>query len=119
MKTEESLLQQACVKWFRLQYPNLRTLLFAVPNGGYRYQATARRLVAEGVVAGVADLLLLVPSHGYHGLCIEMKNGDKGRQSLNQKNWQKKVEEQGYRYIICRDIKNFFVEISKYLQKSL
>ena len=32
---EESQLQRICVKWFRLQYPELAILLFAVPNGGY------------------------------------------------------------------------------------
>ena len=36
---EESQLQRICVKWFRLQYPELAVLLFAVPNGGQETSA--------------------------------------------------------------------------------
>lgn len=32
----EHRIQQACVRWFNLQYPHLRGRLFAVPNGGRR-----------------------------------------------------------------------------------
>lgn len=32
----ESQIQQSCVKWFRLQFPEIGLLLFAVPNGGAR-----------------------------------------------------------------------------------
>jgi len=28
----ESILQQECVKWFRLQYNDIKELLFAIPN---------------------------------------------------------------------------------------
>ena len=91
---EEHRIQCACVNWFGYQYPEYHGLLFAVPNGGARSKATAGRLKAEGVVAGVADLLLLVPSSPYHGLCIEMKTKT-GRQSDSQKAWQDDVEQQG------------------------
>ena len=101
MVYQESKIQQAAVKWFRYQYPKLRKLLFAVPNGGARDRVTGAILKAEGVVAGVADLLLLVPSGPYHGLCIEMKTRT-GRQSKSQKEWQQEVEAQGYRYVVCR-----------------
>jgi len=70
---EEHQIQVACVRWFRLQYSKLSLNLFAVPNGGRRDKVTAGKLKAEGVVAGVADLLLLVPSGCFHGLAIEMK----------------------------------------------
>ena len=61
MKHEESHIQRNCVKWFRLAYPKLARLLFAVPNGGKRGIREAAIMKAEGVVAGVADLLLLIP----------------------------------------------------------
>ena len=119
-REEEHKLQCACVKWFNLQYPEYRGLLFAVPNGGVRSKATAGKLKAEGVVAGVADLILLVPQCAtpfnlYHGLCIELKTKT-GRQSPEQKAWQKKVEDKGYKYIIVRSFDEFKDEVERYLR---
>ena len=118
MKQEESILQQQCVRRFRYQHPEYAPLLFAVPNGGFRNKGTAQRMHAEGVVAGVADLILMLPTADHHALCIEMKT-DKGRQSDKQKEWQAAVEKHGYKYIICRSFQDFFFEVTKYLQKIL
>lgn len=52
MRNEESKLQQSCITWFRLQYPRLAKLLFAVPNGSRRDVVTGAILKWEGVVAG-------------------------------------------------------------------
>ena len=75
MRHNESRIQTACVKWFRLQYPHFALNLFAVPNGGQRGKFEAKIMKGEGVTAGVADLLLLLPSKGYHGLCIGRERG--------------------------------------------
>ena len=114
MKHEESKTQRACVKWFRLVYPELSRLLFAVPNGGKRGIREAVIMKAEGVVAGVADLLLLVPRGGYNALAIEMK-GDKGKQTKNQKLWQQDFEKAGGKYVVCRGFDNFKKETKSYL----
>ena len=83
-------LQVDCVQWFSLQYPSLRGRLFAVPNGGHRSKTEAARLKAEGVVAGVSDLILLKSNHQYGALLIEMKTTARNsRQSDRQKEWQK------------------------------
>lgn len=111
---EESSLQIDCVDWFRHTYPQCARLLFAVPNGGRRSAATGRILKSEGVVAGVADLILFVAHRGYHALCIEMKTA-KGRQQDTQKAWQQAVEAQGYKYIICRSLDDFKSQVSNYL----
>jgi hypothetical protein len=111
----EETLQIACVRWFRLQYRQYDGLLFHVPNGGVRSKREAAIFKAEGVTAGVADLLLLVPSKGYHGLAIEMKT-EKGRQSPEQKQWQKKAEQQGYRYAVCRSLDDFMATVNDYLK---
>ena len=68
----EHHIQQQCVEWFRLQHANLAPLLFAVPNGGHRNITTAQTLKAEGVLAGVSDLILLYPNKTYHALCREV-----------------------------------------------
>lgn len=114
MRHVESTIQIACVKWFRYQYNHLRRLLFAVPNGGYRNPITASIMKAEGAMAGVADLLLLVPNANFHGLCIEMKT-PKGRQADTQKEWQADVEKQGYKYVVCRSVDDFRKEVNEYL----
>ena len=67
-----------------------------------------------GLVAGVADLLLLMPRGKWHGLCIEMKTLD-GRQRPEQKLWQDAVERQGYRYELIRTEDDFKALINEYL----
>lgn len=114
---EEHRIQCACVRWFRFSYPTIRNCLFAVPNGGRRDAVTAAKLKAEGVVSGVADLILLIPRRDFGALLIEMKT-PKGTQSASQKEWQKLVEEQGYRYIICRSLDDFMTKIEAYLNEN-
>ena len=114
MRHDESRLQQACVTWFRLQYPKLALCLVANPNGGARNKLEAAIMKGEGVTAGVADLTLYVMRHGYGALLVEMKT-PQGRQSPAQKVWQAAVEAQGYKYVICRSIEDFMAEINSYL----
>lgn len=118
MRHEESKIQQNCVMWFRLAYPRLRLNLFSVPNGGARRRIEGAIMKAEGVVAGVADLLLLYPSGGWHGLAIEMKTA-KGKQRDTQKEWQQAIETQGYKYIIVRSFDEFRAEVSRYIHQRL
>lgn len=115
MKRLESNLQIQCVRWFRLQYPKYSKLLFAVPNGGYRNKIEAGIMKAEGVVSGVSDLILLMPSKGFNSLCIEMKAG-KGKQAESQKEWQNEAEKAGNAYRICRSVDDFMNVINGYLK---
>lgn len=116
-KEEEHRIQCACVRWFRLQYPQLNGRLFAVPNGGRRDVTTAAKLKAEGVVAGVADLILLKSNHDYGALLVEMKTL-KGRQRDSQKQWQNLVCADGeYKYVVCHSFDDFKREVDDYLKK--
>lgn len=111
-------LQTACVRWFRYTHQSLALCLFAVPNGGARDRTTGAMLKAEGATAGVADLLLLAPSHDgqHHSLAIEMKTTEKGSvQRETQKAWQQAVEATGNRYEVCRDFDHFCAIIADYL----
>ena len=118
-KDAEHKLQVACVNWFRREYPHLAHALFAVPNGGWRNEATGAKLKAEGVTAGVADLILLHPSSfGHYALLIEMKT-EEGTQSRVQKKWQADMEGTGehrYKYVIIRSLKQFQAVIEWYLK---
>ena len=111
---EEHQRQVACVNWFRLQYPKLRNILFAIPNGGRRDAVIGAKLKEEGVVAGVADLILLKRNRQYGALCVEMKNKS-GSQSETQKKWQKEAEATGNKYVVCRSLDDFMKEVTEYL----
>lgn len=111
----ESETQIECVRWFRTAYMPYARLLFSVPNGGYRTRRTAAIMKAEGTVAGAPDLILLVPRGSYCALCIEMKTS-KGRQSPQQKAWQKDAERVGALYIVCRKADDFRSIIDRYMQ---
>lgn len=110
----ESSTQKTCVTWFRLQYPHYSNVLFAVPNGGYRNAREAARMKAEGTVAGVADIILLVARNGYNSLCVEFKTAT-GKQSALQKQWQKDAEDAGNKYVICRSFDEFMDVMLGYL----
>lgn len=76
--------------------------VFAVPNGGHRNKATAGKLKAEGVRAGVPDLLLLLPSRGFHGLAIELKVG-RNHETSEQADWLLWLRNHGYMTRIVHD----------------
>lgn len=114
MRTNESKLQRACVKWFRYEHSRYNNLLFAVPNGGNRNPATGAILKAEGVLAGVSDMILLLPLNGSHALCIEFKIG-KGKQSASQEDFQNAVEKYYYKYVVIRSFDEFQREINFYI----
>lgn len=101
-KTEEQL-QAACFQWFDGKYPQLRGTLFAVPNGGERVGYAGNRLKATGVVAGVSDLILVLP---LEVMFIEMKIGS-GKQSESQVRFQRMVEKMGHTYHILYSLRTF------------
>ena len=110
---KESGLQTSCVKWFRSQYPHL--IIYAVPNGGSRNIREAQRLKTEGVLAGVADLVIMFPQG--KSLYIEMKvKGNK--QTDNQKDFQKIAETLGHTYAVCYSFDEFKDIIEKGMKKN-
>jgi hypothetical protein len=114
MRHIESKIQIAAVRWFDYQYPGLSRCLFAVPNGGSRNKREAAIMKAEGVRAGVADLILLTPRGEYGALCIELKT-ETGRQSPEQIEWQKQAENAGNKYVVCRSVDEFINIVNDYL----
>lgn len=114
----EHRIQQTCVRWFNLEYPEFRGRLFAVPNGGRRDAVTGAKLKAEGVIAGVSDLILLKSTNQYGALLIEMKT-PKGRQSEHQRWWQSVIcDKDEYKYVVCRSLDDFIREVRSYLTDS-
>lgn len=81
------------------KYPELE-MMYHIPNEGKRgrYYATVQKRI--GLKAGVPDLCLPIARKGYHGLYIEVKAID-GRTSPKQQEWIDKLNEQGYKAVVC------------------
>ena len=112
----ERQIQIQCVSWFRARYPECRGVFFSVPNGGARNAWTAKNLRDEGALSGVSDLLLLVPRHGYAGLCMETKKIG-GRMSESQKAFKAAVERFKYKYVVYYSLDEFKQIVADYLEK--
>ena len=112
---EQSLL----IAWARMtehHWPEL-ALLHAIPVGGKRHPAVAKKLKAEGVKKGVPDLCLPVARHGYHGLYIELKV--KGRYpTKEQKWWLEQLTAQGYQAVVCHGFAQAVDVITEYLSET-
>ena len=100
MKYLESKEQIALFEWASY-FPKLKWMMH-IPNGGYRKPREAARLKAEGVRAGVYDVLLPLPMPPYNGLWLELKRSDgKGRLSPKQKEFKSDMEAKGYKCVVC------------------
>tara|TARA_R110000851_G_scaffold332337_1_gene508162 strand:- start:4515 stop:4850 length:336 start_codon:yes stop_codon:yes gene_type:complete len=108
----EDRLQIDCYMWFHNKYPNLRGLLFHVPNGGSRSKREGAKFKAMGVYPGVSDFLFIYDNKLY---CIELKI-QKGKQSKVQKKWEDTVLNEGCIYNIVRSQSEFEVLIESILK---
>lgn len=94
MKHAEADFQIGVVRFLRMA----GHFVFAVPNGGSRNVIEAANLKAQGVMAGVSDLILLLPKKVYF---IELKNPNgKGRQSPAQREFEDNVRAYGNEYLL-------------------
>lgn len=102
MRNHEHLEQKALCEW--LDWHGIGHA--AIPNGGHRHPAVAAKLKAEGVKAGMPDLLLFPPhSSGAH-VMIELKRmrkpgAPKGRLSTEQKSRIAELVQQNWIVIVA------------------
>ena len=133
LKHEESLSQIALIAWFKLRYPTLEGLLVGYPAGVYLGIKQRVRMKAMGLTPGFPDLMLLFPKiirdelfpneccYKYRatfipGMFIEMKSA-KGKVSKVQKEYHKKLADQGYTIVIPYSFEEAKDEIKKYLEE--
>ena len=102
MKATEHDIQSAFFDWLKLQKIDGVELAFAVPNGGARHKKTAGMLKAEGVKAGVPDVLWPVSRGGFSGLAIEFKAND-GTPTAEQRRMIDGLQKQGWCAVMCWD----------------
>ena len=77
--------------------PELKYLLFAIPNGGLRDKITASKMKAEGQKPGVPDIMCAIPRDGFYGLFIEMKKRKGGKVSPEQEKTMRLLADKGYK----------------------
>ena len=100
MKDLEHDHQVALFQWAEYdKRPELK-LLFAVPNGTNTGKRQGAYSKAEGLKAGVPDIVLPVARGGFHALFIELKVG-KNKATLKQAEWIERLGEAGNMAIVC------------------
>lgn len=113
---EEADIQADFFSKLKLFFPTLPDkLVFSVPNGGSRDPREAKNMKRQGVKSGVADVILLIPKKGYASLCIEFKT-DKGKQSDEQKEFQRQAEMCGNKYVVVRSVATAIGIVKEYLK---
>ena len=95
----EAQLQANVITFFRHALPD-ETVYFAVPNGEYRTKKTGARLKKQGVMPGVADIIIV---HEGRIIGLELKT-KKGRQSAEQVEFAKRLTKAGGAYYIARSL---------------
>jgi hypothetical protein len=104
------------MKWFQLNHPILSPLMFAVPNAGRRTRYERGMLKAEGMKAGVADIILQVPSRHFSSLNIEMKTESRSsRQTESQRDYEEAILAAGGLYVVCRTFEEFVSKVDTYV----
>ena len=117
MSRTEHAEQVALVQWADYQRFNGEPIgndLFSIPNGARCSMSQAKRLKAEGLRAGVPDLMLGIPVAQFHGLFIEMKSMS-GYPSPEQRKRIERLNSRGYKAVCVRGYDAARIEIERYL----
>jgi hypothetical protein len=102
MQKSESKIQQEIVVWYRNNNLNNNNIIFSVPNEGKSAKEQMFKK-ATGLMSGVSDLICI---NNGEVLFIECKDL-KGKQSEKQKEFQKTIELQGFKYRLVRSLEEF------------
>ena len=103
MKRLEDKLQAEIVAYYSMHYGRTYDKCLFHCNNKAKNKIEGNRMKAMGVKTGVSDLILVVPSQV---IFIELKT-DTGRQSPDQKEFQRQVTELGHTYVVVRSLDDF------------
>lgn len=103
--TSENKTQHTFIMWFGQKYPEHRGLLFEVNNNVYSLHHASKRR-SMGMVAGVADLILVLPNSGkIAGIELKAPGSTHNKDHIRQQvEWGKKVVDNGGFYYITSNI---------------
>ncbi|MEJ8867271.1 VRR-NUC domain-containing protein [Pseudomonas jessenii] len=110
--------QAALMRELELRYPAVFELMYHVPNGGHRVKAVAGKLKAQGVKAGIPDLVLTMARGGFFGLYIEFKATPPNDAPISPSQHARirKLNDQGYLAVVCRGHFDTIEQIRAYLR---
>lgn len=97
--TEDKLQQEMVIAFtnkFCLKHHEPRSIIFSVPNGGFREAREAAKLKLTGLLSGVSDLIIIHRGEVYF---IEVKLPDKDQQP-NQIDFENRVKAHGFKYFV-------------------
>jgi hypothetical protein len=100
-KTSEEALQFCVHQFLKVSLPDDVTYT-AVDHAAKLSRRQGGTRKARGVKRGQADIRLILPPYGQSAE-IELKSSD-GRQSPEQKDWQKQVHRSGGLYAVCKSL---------------
>lgn len=114
----EGLEQAALITELRIRMPEVADLIYHVPNGGHRVKKVAADLKAQGVMAGIPDLVLTMARGGYFGLYIEFKATPPNDAAISASQHERirKLNDQGYLAVVCRGHFDAMEQIRAYLR---
>jgi hypothetical protein len=121
---KEKYEQRALFSWaeFQLTSKPEIALMYAIPNaGGYTggFKKNRSRVMAmkkEGVRAGVPDVCLPVPRHGFHSLYLELKRTVGGKLSKDQEWWIRYLQHHGHKVVVCNGAEEAIAIVEAYLR---
>lgn len=96
-------------------FTTLRAYTFAIPNGGKRSVVVAMKLKAEGVMSGVCDVFVSLPSAHYHGFYIEFKK-EGGKLTDTQEEFCERMTHVGFLCQVFTDARVAYNAVKQYVK---
>lgn len=115
---DEQKFQTECSKWLRkeLYLRGEPQIYYHVPNERKASMAQMCRLKAQGVLAGVSDVVLPLRSEEYSGIYCELK-ANTGSPSKEQKAFLAGVAAEGHLAVVINDLETFKEVFTFYLDQ--
>lgn len=113
VEPSEHQIQVSVFHWLRAVHP--RVIAYAVPNAARRSMAQAAWLKAEGMRAGIPDIVIAAPRGGFHGFYLELKTRT-GKLSDSQRGMLLDLASEGYACGLARSVDDAIELINTYLE---
>ena len=112
-KPSEHQIQAALFKWLAAVHP--KVVAYAIPNAARRSMAQAAYLKAEGLRAGMPDVVIATARGGYHGMYLELKT-QKGKLFESQTEMLTRLANEGYASAVAYGLDDAIFLITKYVE---
>lgn len=98
-------------------HPRVKGHLIHIPNEGKRSVGFGYSLKCQGMMPGVSDYFLSIPSNGYAGFWIELKRISGSKTSLPQNEFIGRMRLAGYKAEFAMGADDAIEMIKKYLEE--